>query len=160
MFEFEPGLIIWTSVSFGLLVLLLYRVALPPLLVFLAQREQTIVSALAEAVESRKKAEAELGAVKLRLAEASQKAEKIVEQAKLEGEKLKTDIVKAARQESEMVAAKAKEELHREKNALLAEVQQRTADLVAAAAGRILRRKIDPSEDRRLIEESLQECQL
>ena len=160
MFEFEPGLIIWTSVSFGLLVLLLYRVALPPLLELLARREKTIAEALAAAAEERQKALAEMAGVKQALAGANQKAEQIVAQAQIEGEKLKEGLVRTARQESEMLVAKAKEELNREKNELLAEVQQRTAELVVAAAGRIVRKKIDPVENQRLIEESLKECRL
>ncbi|MFA4905693.1 MAG: F0F1 ATP synthase subunit B [Candidatus Margulisiibacteriota bacterium] len=158
MFELETGLIFWNAVSFAILVLLMYRWALPPLLNMLKERGAVIERSLTAASESQKQAEAALLIVKQKLAEANLTAQKILESAKGEGEKLKEDLVSAAQRESGLIITRAKADLQREKDEILSEIEKHTAELVVAAAGRILRKKINPDEDQRLIKESINEC--
>lgn len=158
MFEVETGLIFWNIVSFAILVFLMYRWLLPPLLKMLQEREKTIADSLAAAAENRRQAEEGLLLTRQKIAEASRNAEKIIGQAALEGDKLKEDIVEASRKEAGFLLIRAKEDIQRERNEALAEVREKTADLVVAAAGRVLGKKIDPVENGRLIEESIKAC--
>jgi F-type H+-transporting ATPase subunit b len=160
MLEFEPGLFIWTIVSFGLLVVLLYKVALPPLLAFLAQREKMIADSLVEADENRKRSEDLLAEYKKKLAEVHKNAEKIIAGATEEGRKAKDEIISKASHEADRIIEKAKYELVKEKNNILVEAQREIVGLVAAATGRVLQRVITADEDKRLIEQSLKEIKL
>ncbi|MDD4179522.1 MAG: F0F1 ATP synthase subunit B [Candidatus Margulisbacteria bacterium] len=157
MFEFEPGLIIWTSVSFGLLVLLLYRVALPPLLALLEKREGQIAAALAESAASQQQAKALLEEHKIKLAEFHHSAEKIMAETKSEAEKARAEILDKANREAGRVLEKTQLDLAREKERIMAEAKATLLDLVAAAASRVLRRSITPEDNRRIIIESLDE---
>jgi F-type H+-transporting ATPase subunit b len=157
MLEFEPGLIIWTTVSFALLVLLLYKVALPPLLAFLAQREKMIADSLAQAAADRQESAALLAEHKKALAEVHHKAEQLLNEARAEGRVVRTEIIAKADQEAERLLLKAQAELGKEKEAILREVRESVADLVTLAAGKAVRRLLTAEDDQRIIKESLAE---
>lgn len=160
MFELETGLIFWNAVSFGILVLVMYLWALPPIVKCLNARENAIQQAIAGAEESGKKAQEALAAAKQRISDASATAQKIVDQAAIEAEKLKEEMVAAARKETERLTVKAKEELNREKAHIVSEVKRHAAELVMAAASKILRKEIDAEENSRLIADDIKECSM
>lgn len=155
MFEFEPGLIIWTTVSFAILVILMYRLALPPIIAVLREREKTITDALSAAEEGRKKSDELLAAYKQKLSEGSATAQKIIDQAKFEGEKLKREIVETGRKNADLLMVRAQEDLKREKEKLVSEIKSETADLIIAAAGKLLRKNIGKAQNIEIIEETL-----
>ncbi|MBN3033459.1 MAG: F0F1 ATP synthase subunit B [Candidatus Saganbacteria bacterium] len=157
MLEFEPGLFIWTVVSFGLLVVLLYRVALPPLLGFLAERERLIAGQLAEAAAGQKQAEQLVAEHKRELAEVHRRAEEIVAKARDEGRAARDEILARASGEADRVLARAQLDLERERTEIMTRARTEIVDLVAAAAGKVIRRKLSAAEDRALIERSLTE---
>ena len=159
MFEFESGIIFWNTVSFLILVFVMYRWALPPLMKMLRERGKMIADSLAAAAENQKKSEELLSSAKQKIAEVSQSAQKIVNQAMLEGEQLKEEIISASKKEAEFLMIKAKEDLQREKNDILSAIRTQTADLIIAAANRVLGKKIDKAENERLVEESIKACQ-
>ncbi|MDI6731829.1 MAG: F0F1 ATP synthase subunit B [Candidatus Margulisbacteria bacterium] len=159
MFDIETGLIIWTTVSFAILVLMMYKLALPPLLALLKEREAKIEGMINSAEENRQKSDELLSSYKHKISEASQDALKLIEQAKQDGNKLKEEIVTAAKREAQYVIEKAQGDMRIEKNKIMAEVREFTADLVVAAAGKIIKQKLDPLADRKLAEEALRQCQ-
>jgi F-type H+-transporting ATPase subunit b len=158
MLEFEPGLFIWTAVSFGLLVLLLYKAALPPLLALLAQREKMIADTLAETAENKERSEQLLAEHRQELAAVHKKAEEILTKARDEGRGTRDEIIAKANSEADRVIARGKLDLEREKNAILTQAKQEIVGLVTAAAGKVLQEKLDPERDRQLIERSIREA--
>src|SRR4030042_672984 len=78
MFKAEPGLIIWTIISFFLLLGLLWKVAYPQILKGMKKREETIKQQLEEAQKTKKEAENLLEDYKRQLAEARSEAQKII----------------------------------------------------------------------------------
>ena len=74
MFKAEPGLIIWTLISFFILLILLRKVAYPQILKAMKNREETIKQQLEEAQKIKKEAEAFLEDYKRQLAEARSEA--------------------------------------------------------------------------------------
>ncbi len=159
MFEIETGLIIWTTIAFALLVILMYKVALPPLLAMLKEREKMIAGLINSAEENRKKSDTMLAEYKAKISAASQDALKLIEQAKVDGNKLKEEIVTAAKREAQFVVEKAQGDMAIEKNKIIGEVKEYAAALVVAAVGKIIPQKIDPVTDRQLAEEALRQCQ-
>jgi F-type H+-transporting ATPase subunit b len=157
MLEFEPGLFIWTAVSFGLLVLLLYKVALPPLLAFLAQREKLIADSLAEAEADRRESAALLAEHQKALAEVHRKAEQIINEARAVGRQEKEGIVATASKEAERLITRAQAELSKEKESILQEARETVAELVTIATGKALRRLVTAADDQKIIKESLEE---
>jgi F-type H+-transporting ATPase subunit b len=158
MFEIESGLIFWTAVSFGLLVLLLYRWALPPLTTFLKQREELIAGQLQAAAESKQQAAALVEEQKKHLSEMRVQAEQIIARAKQEGEKLQLASQAQADKRAELILERAKQEIEQEKQKLITAVRQETAALVTLAAGKLLRRVITPAQHHQIIEETIAEA--
>lgn len=159
MLEFEPGLFIWTVVSFGLLVLLLYKVALPPLLGLLAQREKMIDDSLAAAEADRKESAALLVEHQKALAEVHHKAEQIISEARTAGRQEKEGIVATASKEADRLIARAQAELGKEKESILKEARETVAELVTLATGKALRRLVTAADDQKIIKESLAEVE-
>jgi F-type H+-transporting ATPase subunit b len=157
MLEFEPGLFIWTTVSFLLLVALLYKVGLPPILAFLAQRERQIAGQLAAAAENQKRSEELVARHNKELADVHRKAEEILTLAREEGRRTRDEIVAKADGEAGVIMERARQDLVREKSAIISEAKSEIVELVAAAAGKIVRQKLTAEHDRALIEKSLQE---
>ncbi|MFA4844204.1 MAG: F0F1 ATP synthase subunit B [Candidatus Margulisiibacteriota bacterium] len=155
MLEFEPGLMIWTTLAFGLLVVLLYKVALPPILIFLAEREKLIASSLAEAERGRVERASLLEKQKAELREVRGQANQILAQARDAGDRLKKELVERVGEQSALLAKEAKLEIAREKDKALDAVRSEAASLVALAASKVLGRTVDLNDHKQLIEESL-----
>lgn len=155
MLEFEPGLMIWTTLAFGLLVVLLYKVALPPLLQFLAEREKLIAAALAEAERVKVESAAQMAEQKAELRGVREQADQILARAREEGDRLKKELVERASEQAATLACEAKLDIGREKEQALDAVRNEAAELVALATSKVLGRLIELSDHKKLIEESL-----
>jgi len=155
MFEFEPGLVIWTSVSFGILLLLMYKLVLPPLINMLKERERTIAYSISSAENERKKAEEVLAASNKKLAEAEDVARKMILEARAQGEQIKQEMLKASRKQAELTLVRAREGLYREKEGIILSVKSRMADLILRASSKVLSKKVDKAGNKKIIEESI-----
>ncbi|OGC05870.1 ATP synthase F0 subunit B [candidate division WOR-1 bacterium RIFCSPLOWO2_02_FULL_46_20] len=158
MFEFETGIIIWTSISFAVLVFLMYRYALPPLITVLKEREQLIAGSLTDAETRQKESQAVLASARERLTETDRIAQKIITDAKRETEAIKKEARLNSEKEAATFLAAAKEELVQEQKQIVSQLKEQTADLVILAAQKILNQKIDQDANRRLIDEAIKEC--
>jgi F-type H+-transporting ATPase subunit b len=153
MFKAEPGLIIWTIISFILLVLLLWKVAYPQILKGMKKREETIKQQLEEAQKTKKEAENLLGDYKRQLAEARSEAQKIINEGKSLGENIRKEIVQKAQEESNQIVKRAQEEIELQKQKAILELQEKIADLSIMAATKIINKSLNTEDNRRLVEE-------
>lgn len=155
MFEPELGLMVWTLISFFVLLFLLKKFAYKPILAFMEQREQSIKEAIEEAQSTHKAAKELLSQHKSQLEEGRREARKIIEEGRAIGENLKKDILTQASQESKDLVKKAQEEIEREKMKALIELQDSIADLSVQIASKIIQGALKPDDHLKLIEGSL-----
>ncbi len=94
LFEPEPGLMIWTVISFALLLAVLWKVGYKPLADIIKKREDSIRGSIDEAERVRVDAEKLLENYKQQLAEARKESHEIIEQGKKIAENVKTDITR------------------------------------------------------------------
>ncbi len=153
MFKFEPGLIIWTIISFCILLILLKKVAFPPILKGMKKREETIKQQLEEAQKTKKEAEDLLEGYKRQLAEARSEAQKIINEGKSLGENMRKEIVQKAQAESNQIVKRAQEEIELQKQKAILELQEKIADLSIMAATKIINKSLNTEDNRRLVEE-------
>ncbi len=151
----EPGLLIWTAISFGLLLVLLYKFAFGPIVDMLDKRRTTIEESLKRAEETREEAERLFAEYQAQLEKARKEAQSVVEEGRAVAEKLKSDILDDARKESEGLREKAVRAIQLEQEKALADLRHRSADLAVDIAGRILGRSVTRKDHERLIEEML-----
>lgn len=155
MLQLETGLFFWTAVSFGILTALLYKVALPPLLTFLAQREKMIADAIADAKANQGRSEELLAEHKKKLAELHHTADKLIAQAREEGRQQREEIVAKANKQADLVLEKNRLDLVREKENMLRQIRSDVGEMVVIAAGKILGREVGSQDNVRIIEETI-----
>jgi F-type H+-transporting ATPase subunit b len=153
MLSIEPGLLIWTIVTFLLLLAVLRKVAWKPLLAALEQREDTIRNSLEEAQRARREAEQLLAENQRILADATRESGRILEQGRAEAERLRASLTEQARAEAARFIEDARREIGRERHLAVQELKATAADLALAAAGRLLNTTVTDAEHRRLVTE-------
>jgi len=149
---------VWVSLlSFGVLFLLMWKLALPPITNMLDERAEKIKDSLEKAEETRVEAERLLNEYKEQLAEARLESNRVIEQGRKIAESMKDEIVAKANEEREAILARAREEIQGEKRIALAELQASVADLSVAVAGRIIGSTLSASDHAALIEKYVAE---
>ncbi len=155
MFEAEPGLMIWTWLCFGVLLALLSKFAYKPIVAFLDSRAASIREELEGSEAKRKEAEDLLAQYKAQLDEGRVEVQKMIEEGRAVGEKLKREIVDKAADESKGLVKKAQEEIDREKKKALMELQEQVAELSVQVASKMIQSTLQPKDHEKLIENAL-----
>lgn len=157
MFEVNPGLIIWTSVTFVALVIVLGKFAWKPMLTMIRQREEQIRDAVTQAEKARAEAAEMLKQNEQNLARAEAEYQKILREGKALAEKMKEEIVAKARQQAEQELARAQEEIQRNIETAKEQLRNEVADLAIKAAEKILEENLDAQKHKKLIDSVLQQ---
>jgi F-type H+-transporting ATPase subunit b len=153
MFQAEPGLMIWTVISFTILLVLLWKVAYKPITKALKKREDSIRDSLEEAQKTRESAETLLNDYKNQLAQAREEAQKIISEGKVMGENVKKEIIQKAHEESNQIVKRAQEEIEFQKEKALMELKEMIADLTIMAASKVIEKTLDKKDHEQLIDE-------
>mgnify|MGYP001160887353 CR=1 FL=1 len=149
-----PGLIA-QIVNFSLLLLILYMVLYKPIIRMLDQRSQRIQESLEQADRLREETSAGEAQVKEKIDEARQEGRNIVAQATQVADRVREDAREQARTEADNIVARARTELQRERDEAIEELRRQFADLTVTAAERVINTSLDRDQHRRLIEEVL-----
>jgi F-type H+-transporting ATPase subunit b len=144
-------------VSFGVLFVVIWKLALPPITKMLDERAEKIKDSLEKAEETRVEAERLLDEYKLQLADARQEANRVIEQGRKVADTMKEEIVAKANEERENMLVRAREEIQGEKRAAMAELQAQVADLSVAVAGRLIGTTMNAADHKALIEKVVAE---
>jgi F-type H+-transporting ATPase subunit b len=153
MLNIEPGLLIWTIITFILLLFVLRKVAWNPLLSALEQRESSIRESLEESQRARQEAQALLEENQRQLAEANRETARIIEQGREEAERVKASITDQARLEGQRLVEEARRQIVRERQAAIQDLKSTAADLALQATGRLLSTSVTSEDHRRLVTE-------
>lgn len=148
----EPGMLIWTFITFGLLLFILKKFAWKPLVGGLEKREERIRSDIHRAEHAKEESEKLLAEHKRLMTAAELDARRIIEEARKSAEHVRSDIVNAANEQARQLAVQAKAEIQREKESALAQLRNEIADLAILAAGKILQESIDEAKGRTIVD--------
>lgn len=157
MFDINPGLGIWTSVVFVLLALVLGKYAWKPLLQSLKDREDKIRDSLEQAERAQAGAAELLKQNERNMARAEEEYQRIVQDARAMGEKMKEEIVNKARTQAQQELQNAKEEIQRDVDAAKQQLRTEVADLAIKAAEKILDENLDAGKQKKIIDNVLKE---
>jgi F-type H+-transporting ATPase subunit b len=149
----HPGLILWTIITFVVVLIVLSKKVWGPLLAALAERERSIRDALESADRAREEAQAQQAEHEKRLAEAESQARQIISEAREAAEKVGQQVVADAKEEAERTAQRAQDSIQAEKRAALAELRREVADMAVGAAGAILNAELDAERNRKLADD-------
>ena len=157
LLRFEPGLMIWTVITFAVLLLALRKIAWGPLLAALDEREKKIADALNQAEKSRLESASAAEETQRKIAEAVQHAQEIVQRAREEADQSRQQMLAEARSESQRVVDQGLQRLEAEQRAALNEIRRTTADLAIQAAGRLIQSSMTAEQQREVVERFLSE---
>jgi F-type H+-transporting ATPase subunit b len=155
MLNIEPGLLIWTIITFIFLVFVLRKVAWNPLLSALEQRESAIRESLEDSQRARQEAQALLEQNQRQLTEANQQMARIIEQGREEAERVKASIIAQSRQEGQRMVEDARRQIAQERQAAIQDLKNTAADLALQATRRLLSTAVTSEDHRRLVTEFL-----
>ncbi len=151
--DINPGLTLWTGITFLVLLVLLSKFAWGPIVKMLDERERTIREAIEQAKKERAEAEKALADQKATLAAAQREAADLARKSKQEVEALRADLTAKARKEADDLVAEARKQIIEEKSKALSELKGQVADLAIEAARRLIQSSLDEKSQRALVEE-------
>ena len=155
------GLVVWTTLCFAILLFILGKYAWKPILAAVAERENSIETALSRAE-----------AVREEMSRLTSENENLLKQARAErdaiiaeGTKVKNQIISEAKESAQKEGARqielARQEINTQKAIAMADVKNQVATLSLDIAEKILRKQVeDQKKQDELVKELLKEVKL
>jgi F-type H+-transporting ATPase subunit b len=157
LLDVNPGLIIWTIVTFIILLFLLKKVAWKPILSALDQREKEIKDSLEQAEKANEEAQKILDENQASLAKAEEESKKIIEQSRAYAENLKEQMMKESKEQAKKIVNDAGEEIQQQKDAAFEELKEQIAEIAVDAAEKIMKENLDAEKNKQIVNRYLSE---
>jgi F-type H+-transporting ATPase subunit b len=142
-------------VNFLILLAVLYRFAYKPLVATLEARSTAIKQQLAEAQAAREAAQRQLAEFEQRLAEAQAEAREVRERALREAAEARERLTGEARQEAVRLLAEARREIDQSVRRAREELRAEVGGLAVEIAERLIQRSLRGEDHQRLVQEAL-----
>lgn len=157
----DPGLFIWSTVSFLILFFLLSKFAWKPIVKALDERERSIEDALSKAEMAKLEMEKLIGENENLLKEARSERDRILKEAKTLKDQMINDARDQAKTEGAKMIEQAKTEINNQKLAALAEIKTQVSSLSIDIAEKVLRKQLeDQDKQQALVDDLLKEVKL
>lgn len=153
--SFDPGLFMWTIVTFFIVLLILKWKAWGPLINALDKRAEDIKNALSAAVRAKEDAEKASQDYEKLVQKAHAEAQQIIADSKAAGERVKNEVESAAKEKAEEMIGKAKTQIEAESQRAIQEIKSTVVDLSIEAAEKIIEKNLDSEDNRKLINQTL-----
>lgn len=157
LFSVDPGLLIWTIITFVVVLVVLRMVAWKPLMESLAERTRNIEGAIEEAKKAKAEADSLLARYESTMQNAKNETRAILDEARKDGRKAQEEIREAARKEAEEFKERARKEISLQKDAAMQEIWELAGTLSSELAGRILGRTVTGADQEKLVQELVDE---
>jgi len=155
--DVNPGLIIWTTVTFIILLYLLKKFAWKPILNSLNERETFIKDSLEKAENAQQEAEELLKQNQENLAKAEEEAQKVINQGREYAETLKSQILEESKKEAKKMIEDASAEIEQKNKEAFNNLKSEIADIAVNSAEKILRENLDAEKQKKLVEKYIQD---
>ena len=153
--SFDPGLFMWTIVTFFIVLMLLKWKAWGPLMSVLDKRAEDIKNALSAADRAKEDAEKASQDYEELVQKAHAEAQKIIADSKTAGERVKNDIESMAKENAEAMIGKATTQIEAESQKAIQEIKSSVIDLSIEAAEKIIEKNLNSEDNRKLIDQTL-----
>ncbi|MEE2876874.1 MAG: F0F1 ATP synthase subunit B [Candidatus Neomarinimicrobiota bacterium] len=153
--QLDPGLFVWTILTFLLLFVLLAKFAWKPLLKALSEREEKIRSSLEQAEAAQQKLEQLNAESEKIIGKARSEAQSIVADGKAAAEKVRDEIEASAKEKASSIVSQAEKRIVAEKEQAISEIRGEVAALSIQIAEKLIRKNLSKEDNMALINESL-----
>jgi F-type H+-transporting ATPase subunit b len=155
----DPGLFIWTIVTFLLLLWALKKIAWGPLLQALETRQNAIRKSLDDAQQAKQELERLNAESAQIIARARQEADAIITQSRSDGDRLREEIRQKARTEADLIVKNAERQIQLETSRALEQIRHEAVDLSVMIASKIIQRNLTREDNERLIDDALKQVE-
>ena len=153
----SAGLMVWTLLVFGLVYLLLRKLAFPRIAEALDRRQAAIEDAIDTADRTKREADQLLSEYRERLSAARTQADEIVSRARKTGEDQEAHALADARRKREEMMEQTRREIQTETQRALGELRNQVADLTVLATEKVTRKSLTDADQRRLVDDAVSE---
>ena len=151
------GNFLWTLVIFLVALPFMWKIVFGQIAQALRERDGRASEAVTAAERASEEAEKARAAVEVALGEAQGEAARLLGQARERAEVRERDIVDKAKHEAQAMIESARSTIEAEREKALSAIRQEVVDLSLHAASRVLGRRVDGDDDRRLANELVAE---
>jgi F-type H+-transporting ATPase subunit b len=151
----DPGLMLWTIITFIILVLIMWKAAWRPIVDALDARAEKIRFDIDNAERTRQEAEKLLSQHKAMMDNSRSEASQIIAKGREEAELMKAEIVEKATTESRTIAERAKKEIELAKDKALLDIKTEVVLLSTEIASKIINKNLKSEDQKALVEEAL-----
>ena len=151
LFKIEPGLFIWTWITFGFLFLVLAKWVYPPLLASVKQREKKIADSVDKANEIEKRLfdiEKEHQAI---IAEANKRGDELLREVRRDADVLRKKLEAEAEKQAEGILEDARKKIDEERLAVLDALRDDIAKFVLDASGKLVDHSFDNDKEKQWV---------
>jgi F-type H+-transporting ATPase subunit b len=157
--QLDPGLFVWTILTFLLLVFVLAKFAWKPLLKMLQDREDMIRSSLEDAEKAKSELERLNEESEAIMAKARSEAQSILADGKAAAEKVKDGIIAKSKEQANKIREDAENQIQVEKDKAISEIKEEVVNLTLSVAEKLIQKNLSDADNKSLIEESLKKVQ-
>ncbi len=155
----DPGLFIWTIITFLVLLFALKKIAWGPLLQALEARQNAIRQSLDDAQAAKQELERLNAESAQIIARARAEADGIISQSRSDGDRLREEIRQKARAEADHIVKNAERQIQLETTRALEQIRHEAVDLSVMIASKIIQRNLSKEDNARLIDEALKQVE-
>jgi F-type H+-transporting ATPase subunit b len=156
----DPGLFIWTIVTFLVLLALLAKFAWRPLLEALESRQERIRKSLEDADRARQELERLQQESTKIMQQARIEAESIVTQTRGDAERLREELKQKAKEEADNILRNAQQQIQLQTRQAIQEIRHEVADIAVLLASKVLERNLAKEDNARLIDDTLKQIEM
>ena len=157
MVEVHGGPLLWSVVTFLLLLFVLSKVAWGPIISALEIRDEGIRDALNSAELAKEDAEKATSDYEKIKQEAHAEAQTILSEAKTLKEKMVSDAVEEAKKKAELETQSALQLINSEKDKAVKEIKTAAVELSIQAASKLIEKNLDSNDNRKLVNDTIDE---
>ena len=151
----DPGLFIWTIVTFLVLLALLAKFAWRPLLQALESRQEAIRKSLDDAQQAKQDLERLHQESAQIIRQARVDAESIITETRADAGRLREEMRQKAKAEADGIVKNAERQIQLETTRALQQIRHEAVDLSVMIASKLLQRNLSKEDNERLIAEAL-----
>jgi F-type H+-transporting ATPase subunit b len=151
------GLMVWTLLVFAATMILLGKLAFPPISRALERRQRAIEDSIESAERTRVEAEQLLGEYRERLREARAQADEIIQRARQTAEAREHEAKERGHELVSEAAQRAQRDIEAATKRALDDLRKEVVELTILATEKVTRKALDDSDQKRLVEEALAE---
>ncbi len=153
----SKDMVIWTWVTFGILFIILYKLAWKPILSALDQREKDIRDAVDNAARIKEEMEQVEKQRETLIREADEKAKEIVAAARKAAVEASRVIEDRAKDEAKIMLENAAADINAARDTASARLRHESAELAVALAGKLIGENLDDEKNRTLVNKLIAE---